>query len=490
MSASPFASLSSSSSTSSTLLSTSSSLLSLPAVLLSKVCSYLSPTHLLATVARTAVSARGLLSVACFSQCDIELSERELLLLSDLPTSSFHTRVLVDCQLHLQLHSLDVAMQPLLNSLRHFRHCATLHMEKSMDDGSLLRLSDTQLCALLRHPTTRQCRAIILYNFHRALAELVPVEVTPDTRHNRSTAEKPFEWADFHFPSLTRLHLVMLHHPVSRDFLGGAAFLKAHSALFELHISARFVSVAELTAVFREPAALPVLSDFALYGPHGADPEQYYVVPLLIALATTEVGVSGKPRPMKQLAVDFDTELDAFAAASLMPLTRLRSRRTLPQWLQHWTRSLEDIMSTCPLLRQCSLAAAESAFPLLEECIVHTEEYEEQAPARDVLPFLQSVANPPLRLLDIRTGEQVTFTAAAMSQLARCSQLRELYIQLGAWVDEAEWMDWTDPALFASVTAGCFPCLQSIKLQQVKLSADAVSAVASAAPQLLAIQCN
>ena len=150
-------------------------------------------------------------------------------------------------------------------------------------------------------------------------------------------------------------------------------------------------------------------------------------------------------------------------------------------WLEEWTESEE----------------LEGAFPHLQDSVVRVvgkldEEaawddffFEEALGAdRDIVPYLQSMANCPLQRLHISSGEGVALNAAAMAQLARCQELQELSISVGFHGGEVAWMDWTDPALFESLTAGSLPCLRSFRLLTAKLSAEAVAAIASSAPQL------
>ena len=104
--------------------------------------------------------------------------------------------------------------------------------------------------------------------------------------------------------------------------------------------------------------------------------------------------------------------------------------------------------------------------------------------ARDMLPFFQAMAERPLRLLDIRTAEPITFGEAAVAELARCHRLRELLIAAVS----ASYMDWTDPALFTSFSSIYLSRLHTITLHYLKLSAESVTAIAAATPQLQSLQ--
>lgn len=70
----------------------------------------------------------------------------------------------------------------------------------------------------------------------------------------------------------------------------------------------------------------------------------------------------------------------------------------------------------------------------------------------DTVPFLQSMANCPLHLLSVVYGERVTFDAAVMSHFFQFTQLGELSVSVGTTA-KADWMDWTEPTLLASLNA-------------------------------------
>ena len=147
-----------------------------------------------------------------------------------------------------------------------------------------------------------------------------------------------------------------------------------------------------------------------------------------------------------------------------------------PGWLELWTGT----------------QAMASAFPLLHHFSVRLDLQQIQTDpvaaasvdaARDVLSFLQWLADRPVHRLSITTGEHVAFNAPAMAELARCQQLQHLFFSAGV-TDQRAWMDWTDASVFAPLVASCLPCLSHINLQGVRLSAEAVIAVARSAPQL------
>ena len=117
-----------------------------------------------------------------------------------------------------------------------------------------------------------------------------------------------------------------------------AAFLTAHTALLELHIDSCFVSLAEQTSVFQNPAALPHLTSFHLHARSG---EPSALPPLLSALATAVSG-SDKPRPVERLYVSTSSTQSMFAAAALLPnLTQLEVYSVQAGWLEEWTRVQE-----------------------------------------------------------------------------------------------------------------------------------------------------
>ena len=460
----------------------------LPAAILQHVCSFLSPRQLLVTLARTATSTRDLLTAGCFSRHSLELGPRPLSLLSAFhPSSSLtlwplHGRVLTECKLSMGVNSECGSMQAALDSLDHFPACRTLSIRGSYPPTEL---SDPQLYALLHHPATLSCDELHLRNLERPRAEQVVVyerQMRADVRFVRSkrtrddepvfslfSQKRDFDWGNVRLPSVTRLSLDLCGKPL---YTGGAAFLTAHTALSELEISMSLVPVGDLTAVFLDAGALPHLARFTLHDndrPITWMASVCNVDPLLTALATTVVGASGKPRAMERLSLQLCASTDVIAATARMPhLTSLNVmvKQTSPGWLEHWTATEE----------MCS------AFPLLQECVVHSFGQPLNGAARDMLPFFQAMACRPLQLLDIRTAEPIVFDAAAMVQLARCHRLRELSI--ASVFDDALYMDWTDPALFTGFSSGCFSHLRTLKLEGLKLSAEVAIATASAARQL------
>ncbi len=107
-----------------------------------------------------------------------------------------------------------------------------------------------------------------------------------------------------------------------------------------------------------------------------------------------------------------------------------------------------------------------------------------------MLPFLQAMADRPLRVLRIDTGQRVDFGAAALAQLATgLNQLQLLEFGVGIR-DRTAWVDWSDAAYFTSFAPACLSCLLSLTLDFVKLGAAAIVAFASAAPQLKSFTSN
>lgn len=167
-------------------------------------------------------------------------------------------------------------------------------------------------------------------------------------------SNKPLDWADIRLPAVTRLNLTLYGQP---SYNGGAAFLTAHTALTALRISTLLVSVGELTAIFRDPTALPLLTHFGLFEHDHSQRREMDLAPLVTALATAVVGVSGSVRPMEILELHIGTTSDGFAVAALMPqFTALRMSRVRAGWVEEW-----NAITPLPL------------FPLLQELDVHSQ---------------------------------------------------------------------------------------------------------------------
>ena len=399
--------------------------------------------------------------------------------------SSFHCRVLSTCHLRVDISSNARDVQRALDSLDRFPTCGAFDLQ----GAGWTNLTDCQLHALLHLSAVMSCSSLSVHGFARCGEDKLLVDGEPlqaEVRVTRSKRKynadlrkhKLFDWADVHLPAVTHLRLTLHGYP---DYIGGAAFITAHLALLELQVSTAVVSVEQLTAIFHDSAALPQLTRFGLYRSEYARAEQAYdPTPLLTALATTAVGTTGGPRPVEWLSLDINVDASSrlFAAAALLPsLVRLHLSRAGSRWLRQWT----------------STPAMMTAFPLLQQFIVDDSDRDYRAAAvvapfvataTDILSLLQTMAARPLHVLSIRTGVLVPFDATAMAQLARCHQLRELDLSIGKH-DRTSWMDWRDAALFAPlVPAGCLSCLLSLKLHNVKVSAETVAAIASAAPQL------
>ena len=466
-----------------------STLLRLPAVLLPHVCSFLSPRALLVSLTQTAKATRDVLTPACFSSHVLALGSRELALLCSLIysshplcQSSFHCRVLSDCRLsvHCKPHRSTTQRQ-LYDSLRHFPACKSLTLHGTRRHP--WPLTDSELYTVLRHPTTVSCSEFELEDFTR-------VEPEPGTdyddewgldrlgnsykrrRSDELSRQRQLGWAAIRLPAVTRLRLDIFGSTV---YTGGAAFITAHTALVELAVTTLLVSVSELTQLFQDSAVLPQLTRFGLQGrrfvlqgPAGRSQAEKVTL-LVTALATTAVGVSGRPRQIEGLSLDIPNSREVFAAAALMPgLTSLDVGQATEGWLEEWTGT----------------QAMLDAFPLLQECYVRVRHPKDSmGAARDVLPFLQSMASRPLQRLNIQTGEPVTFDALAIAQLARHHQLNELCISIDISSSTA-WMDWRDAALFTSLTPNHFPHLRIVMLDNVRMSEESVVAIVSAAPQL------
>ncbi len=151
-------------------------------------------------------------------------------------------------------------------------------------------------------------------------SEQSTVRVTRSKRkHSATVSSKTFSWADIRLPALTRLHLQI---SVRSSYIGAASFLAAHTALLELDVTTTVVSVRRLTAVLRDPAALPQLARFRLVDP--LDGIRQNLVPMVTALAMTRTAATGEPRQLEELTFKVPTTHEVFTAAALMPgLTRL-----------------------------------------------------------------------------------------------------------------------------------------------------------------------
>ena len=284
-------------------------------------------------------------------------------------------------------------------------------------------------------------------------------------------------------------------------------------------------TVEELTRLFEDSGALPQLTSFVLRDGAAvvaaATVEEetvrvYNCEPLVKALATTVVVPSGRPRPVAELAFHVPTHAEVLVPAALLPgLTGLQLSRARPGWLERWT-DLAEVSTALPQLRELVVGHhkrdvrdvdEEDDRDVLDDVDDDDEDAESEdeddgepeeeaddgdaapvatpwvAPATQLLPFLETMAARPLQLLCVRFDEHVTCNAAAMTQLARLDQLRELDLSAGR-MGKCQWLDWSLPALFAFFTTGCLPCLRALRLGRTKLSVEAVVAIASAARQL------
>ena len=259
---------------------------------------------------------------------------------------------------------------------------------------------------------------------------------------------------------------VCLPSTLSHSFKGGpsytgvAAFLTSHTALLRVSLSTEFASTRELARVFQDSTALPLLTDFILI--NVVEQEGVHSIgPIVTALATTAVGVSGSVRPIRVLHLDVLASGSGLAATAVMPaLVELKASRLRPGWLKEWAG-----------VRQTG-----TVFPMLERCELMSVGYAEGNPAaaRDLTPFFQSLARSPVQMLHVRTGERVKFDAAASAQIVRMRQLREFVMATGAEHAFAltQWIDYC--ALGAAFTPGCFTCLREVGLQNVRMSAVSI----------------
>ena len=245
---------------------------------------------------------RDLLTAACFSSHPINLNHWIQCHLSNLDTQSryslgcFHSRVLTSCNLVVNV-GFVADLPRLLASLDCFIGCRAVTLNERAYGT---RLSDPDLYALVHHPTIVACAELdINRGFYHNRAKLIRVDVkeaeqaaelriTRQMKRKRDSRvysrTKQFDWAEVSFPSITRLCL-----PISgrMPYIGGAAFLTAHTALLSLEMSKLVAHVDELTAIFQDSSALPRLTRFGLYSPYEEGKHAYCLTALLTALATT-----------------------------------------------------------------------------------------------------------------------------------------------------------------------------------------------------------
>ena len=334
-------------------------------------------------------------------------------------------------------------LRPRQDALDHFPACHSLRVRGTSFLARQKELADFDLYSLLHHPTVLSCSGVELDGFKRPDIDLVPVDGAQwaqlDVRAAQAkrkpdgtyTGKRRFDWVHIHLPAATRLTLRLGGAPA---YHGGVAFLTAHSALTELDITTQLVLIEELTAVFEDPIALPRLTRLSLSGPWNREKH-----PLVRALATTVIEATGRPRPMQGLELDVVVLSVVLSVAALMPqLSRLHISRMGPGWLTQWTAT-PQLMTAFPLLQDCIVYVASSC-----DSTTASSDRHPQPATTDMLLFKQSMASRPLQLLDVQICERVEFSMAAMAELARCRQLRELKLQLD---DDAVSTDCSSPWL-------------------------------------------
>ena len=469
---------SSSASASSTSLSPSP-LLRLPSVLFEQVCGCLPAKELLRHLAATGKATRELLTPGCFATQQLVVGSHELKLLSSLPPSpfgisSFHLRLLSRCLLH--IGERDLSLEQILALLPYFPACSRLHVS-----SGYYFVSPAPLLALLRSPTAVSCSDLALDGFfvRERASKGVPAK-----------RKRPFDssWGDIRLPSLTRLSLTVIAD--RRPLRGGAAFLANLTALTHLTLSLFAVPVEVVTRLFEDGSALPQLAEFTLCDKEDWEPSEeekeeeemqvYDLVPLLTALATTAVRVDGGVRPTTELSLEVATQADVFAAAALMQgLTSLKVSRANSRWLDGWAdaQRLPSAFAQLQYL-DVSVRMEDEEWAERKEAV---EEMDRPAVAAGLASFLQAMAARPLQALSLSAPQLVALDAAVLAQFARLHRLRELTLSA---LHPDELMHWDESSLFASWTAGCLPCLRSLALQTVQLTAGAMVTVASAAPRL------
>ena len=453
-------------------------LLHLPVVLLEQVCSHLPPKQLLIGLAQTAKATRALLTPGCFSSHSLYLRSRELWLLSSLPPSSSVFSFLARCRLGVELWTPENAdVQEVLVCLKRFSTCGELWINEGGDG-----LTSRQLLDLLSSPIVRSSGSLQVSGSFLPTSERDEEVARVSSRMSPPLQRPPFDWADVHLPSTTQLLLDLNGHQRPL-FAGAAVFLAAHSALTHLTISDSVISVEDLTRLFGDPAALPQLSRFELRSrppkpiPMSLAARPRYAIgdsaALVTALTATVVSMSGRMRPIAELALPgIRTAPKALAAAALLPaLTSLDLPSASADWLNGWTE-LPELPSAFPQLQRLRLSAPGGEVDALTP------------PETTValISFMQTMANRPLQHLSLVSSALRALDAPAMAQLARFQHLRLLH--LGARPDGDWRLDWRDAGLFNSITAGCLTNLHSLEIEAVQLGANAVVAIASAVPHL------
>ena len=447
----------------------------LPAALVPLICSHLSVQELLVTLARTAHAMRELLTPQCFAFHWLELSTREVAYLASRNRhSSFHAYALSQSTIQVWASPRDLSEQLVVDALHHFPVCKTLYVQSRERIG----LGDDALQALLRHPTTRSCEKLGIIGFQRR-TEPVPeydsqqsaVE-TQAARLKRecgaaSARNKSFSWAEVRLPAtITTIYLEL--YGASYD--GGVAFLSQNSALREIGMTTALATVPQLTRLFSDSATLPHLSMLWLDGDGQAT--LHNATPLVTALGKTEVGGSGKPRPLKRLDFRLPVNRGLLSAAAALPhLTSFTALNFEPGWLDEW-RKLDGLQprpfAQLDTLELSPLGVMRQSWP---------------NPLSSTLPLFQAIAGLPLTNLRVCTNERVAFGADAIAQLARLDQLELIKFEMGRPA-EGFYADWTKPALFAPLAARCLPRLHKIILRNISLSAESMVHIAAAVPQL------
>ena len=441
----------------------------LPAALLLNVCHFLSTEDLLTTLARTSKATRELLTPASFSAHLVRLDAIKLRkLASHNLHSPFYARALSDCLLRVDYTGLPLPnFKCVFVALSHFPACQAVQVQAPQPT----ELPDTDLQALLRHPTVRQCSQLLIAYFRRKAESVLGPnderrQVEQQFGFGQLDAERrkvPFKWSDYSLANLTRLHLDLAAQPV---YQGGVQFLIQHSAILELELSLSVVGIKDLCELFANAAALPQLTGLTL---HNQNRETVHSLDELVTVLATTKCASGKPRPVDTLSFVMGVTREVLSAAALLP--QLHSFRALAiqgGWLEEW-------LKVRTALSHLQLFLVHTVFGVLHQPAVVS--------APNLLPFFEAMADCPLHTLDIRTGERVQFGADTIAQFARLDKLREMKFTLGTRQEE-NWVDLSNPAPWTSFTAGCLRSLTRLTLQNVRLSAGSVSALAAGVPQL------
>ena len=186
-------------------------------------------------------------------------------------------------------------------------------------------------------------------------------------------------------------------------------------------------------------------------------------------------------RPITELHVDVDSEGSLLSGLTPMQgLTSLRVGRASQQWLEGGAGA-SRLASAFPHLQRLDVWVRQTKGEW-DEGEELEDEGDRAAAAAGLLCLFQAIAASPLQVLSLSSPQLAALDAAAMAQIARLHQLREL--TLSALCQRGQPMVLEGSHLFAAWTAGCLSCLRGLTLESVLLTPESTLAVVSAAPRL------